>query len=176
MTTDDIVTAIMRREGWDTYTNDPVDRGGPTKWGITQKAWGDYLGRNVSPAEIAAITESQARIFYHVRYIQDPGFSRIRNDRVKAMVVDCGVHHGQRRAARWLQQAVGVRTDGIVGPKTLAAVNSAPPSATILRIATTRTRFMAGIVARDRSQIRFLRGWVHRATEFLMSEADFLDR
>ena len=34
MTDDDIIDGIIRREG-STYTNDPADPGGPTKYGIT---------------------------------------------------------------------------------------------------------------------------------------------
>jgi len=49
--------------------------------------------------------------------------NQIEDGRLRALVVDAGVNHGVRRAAKWLQRAAGVEEDGIVGPRTLAAVN-----------------------------------------------------
>ena len=55
---DDLITEIMKAEGWDKYTNDPADRGGPTKWGITLKAWSEYHGLDLTAEDIQAITYS----------------------------------------------------------------------------------------------------------------------
>ena len=86
---DDIVTDILKAEGWDAYTNDPADRGGPTKWGITQKAWADYRGHPVTEADMKSITEQQARDFYELKYIIEPKFNHL-SDMLTPMVVDCG--------------------------------------------------------------------------------------
>ena len=59
----DIIEKTMRREGWDKYTNRASDRGGPTKWGITQGAWSGYINRLATINEIKAITEAKVLRF-----------------------------------------------------------------------------------------------------------------
>ncbi len=168
---DEIITEVLRAEGWDTYTNDPVDRGGPTKWGITQAAWSEALGRPATEDDVKAITEAEARAFYRSRYVIDPRFHEL-PEKLVELVVDCGVNHGQRRAARWLQKAIGARADGVIGPKTLARAHEIPWVRTYARICAHRVRFYGEIVRRDRSQARFIGGWNNRAAKYLERLAD----
>jgi lysozyme family protein len=170
--TEQLITDILVREGWDKYTNDPNDRGGPTKWGITLAAWRDYHARPVTPAEIEKITEGQAREFYRSEYIVRPGFNKIATDDLMELVVDCGVNHGVGRAARWLQQAAKVPVDGKIGPVSLAKVNATPWLVLFLRIVGYRARFYASIVERDPTQLKYLEGWIDRAADFLDEVAD----
>lgn len=172
MSIEQLITDILVREGWDKYTNDPDDRGGPTKWGITLAAWRDYVAHAVTPAEIERLTEGQAREFYRSEYIVRPGFSKITNNDLMELVVDCGVNHGVGRAARWLQQAAKVGIDGKVGPATIAKVNSTPWLVLFLRIVGYRARFYASIVKRDPSQLKYIEGWIDRAADFLDKVAD----
>ena len=128
MTTDEIIDDILEAEG-SRYTNDPTDPGGPTKFGITLatlKRW--RLRRDqrelVTAASVRALQPKEAREIYRHFYIVDPGFDLL-PDEVQAFVVDTGVHFGPRTAARQLQAAVGVKTDGLIGMQTLGAVGSA---------------------------------------------------
>ena len=165
MTDDDIIADIIRREGSD-FTNHPADRGGPTKFGITHATLADWVGRPVAAAEVAALTEPEARAIYRARYITGLGFHRIADDALRAQVVDCAVLHGPGRAVKLLQAALGVDQDGVIGRQTLAALDHAPDVR--VRLAAHRLRRIAKIVADDPGQIVFLRGWVNRATEFLL--------
>lgn len=167
---DSIINEILRREGWGKYTNRPSDRGGPTKWGITQKAWSDYIGRPATIDDVKSITDYQARRFYRTEYIEGPNFDRIVNPLLQEFVIDCGVNHGVSRAARWLQQVIGVKADGRVGPVTLSRVNSVHPAATLLRLIGVRQRFYAQIASDQLPadpDLPNLRGWINRAAEFL---------
>lgn len=170
---DDLITDVLKAEGWDKYTNHPADRGGPTKWGITLKAWQDY-NRNpaLSESSVQGITEQEARIFYHQQYIIEPGFTNIHSDFLMACVVDAAVNHGPKRAAKWLQRAVGVQQDGDVGPKTIEAVNSAPFQPTTLKFLAYRVRFYGYLVTRNPSQAVFAHGWNNRAAKWLERLAD----
>lgn len=170
---DEIITDVLIAEGWDTYTNDPADRGGPTKWGITQKAWAEWRGRDVTPEEVAAITEPQARDFYETEYVLAPRFNHL-PERLIAMVVDCGVNHGTRRAAKWVQRAVGAKQDGIIGPKTLEAVNASNPIAVYTRVSGYRIRLYGRIVRDDPTQQKWINGWLNRAAKWLDRLADSL--
>lgn len=170
---DDIITDVLKAEGWDKYTNHPADRGGPTKWGITLQAWRDY-NRNPALSELAVqgISEAEARIFYHQKYIIEPRFSNIHSDFLLACVVDAGVNHGTKRAAKWLQRAAGVTDDGIIGPKSIAAINSAPDIVLALKFLSTRIKFYGAIVSNDHSQAVFAKGWNNRAAKWLERLAD----
>lgn len=167
MNSRDIVRRIIAREGGSKYTDIPEDRGGPTKWGITQAAWSDYKGFKAEPDDIKAITEPEAIEFYLLNYVEEPWFVYIEPPLLKELVVDCGVNHGPRRASRWLQEAVGAQTDGIVGPKTLQSLSESDPTAVFLRICAIRTRFYGSLISIDRSQAIFAKGWNRRAAEFL---------
>ena len=45
---------------------------------------------------------------------------------MRLVVFDAAVHAGPSRAIRWAQAAVGAEEDGIIGPRTLAAIQAAP--------------------------------------------------
>lgn len=172
-TIDDIITDILKAEGWDTYTNDPTDRGGPTKWGITQKAWSDYIGHEATEGVIQEISEHHARVFYEQVYVKAPRFDQL-PPLLTPMVVDCGVNHGPQTASKWVQRAVGAEADGMIGPKTLDAVTETNLLAIYLRVCAQRSRFYAEIVKRDPTQLKYLKGWINRSTKWLDRLADFL--
>ena len=180
-----IITDVLKAEGWDTYTNDPADRGGPTKWGITQKAWSGYVGFHATPADIQAITEAAARDFYEKEYVTAPKFDQLPVMLVP-LVVDCGVNHGVRAASKWVQRAVGARQDGWIGPATLATVGQQNPISVYLRVSAFRIRLYGKLVSADKQlkaardqgfnlQAKFAAGWNNRGTKFLLGLADTLD-
>lgn len=182
---EDIITDVLKAEGWDTYTNDPADRGGPTKWGITLKAWSGYRGRDCAAEDIQAITEPQARDFYEKLYVIGPKFSQLPAMLV-ALVVDCGVNHGVRAASKWVQRASGAKQDGWIGPATLLTVGQQNPISVYLRVTAFRLKLYGRLVAGDSQlrkaqlagfnlQAKFAAGWNNRGTKFLLALADTLN-
>lgn len=170
---EEIITDVLKAEGWDRYTDHPADRGGPTKWGITLRAWGEYLGQEMTPADVRAITETGAREFYRKRYVVDPHFHHL-PAKLMALIVDCGVNHGTRCATKWLQRAVGVKQDGILGPITLAKVQAAEPFRTYVLVCAFRIKLYGRLVSRDHSQAVFAAGWNNRAAKWLIFLSDQL--
>lgn len=165
-----IVDDIIRREG-SAYTEHPSDRGGATKYGITQRAWGDYWARQYVedvpvdlPAEVCDITEQHARAFYRHEHVIP--FLWITHKGLCDLAIDSSVNHGRHRTIRWLQSAAGVTVDGIVGPITTQAVN-ARPNTCYKRLLVNRLSCYASIVASDEKQAVFLRGWINRVCEFV---------
>lgn len=179
MTEDEQITEILRREGWDKYTDRPSDRGGPTKWGITLKRWSEYIRAPATPAMIQAITEKQAREFYRTEYIDGPGFGKIKDTMLRELVVDIGVNSGTETAAKWLQACAGVKVDGAIGPISIAAVNSQSPLALFARMSAARVRLYGRLTSNDPElkkvkaagwntlQAENTAGWCNRAAEFL---------
>ncbi len=168
MTNDEIIDIILKNEGG--FTNNPNDHGGATNFGITAADLGSWMGRGgpATPDEVRAMSVDTARAIYTRKYISDSGFSRIENDALRLIVVDSGVLFGVTRATKWLQEVLGVATDGRFGDQTTAALSAyGAPDKLARRVLGQRFAAIAGIVKNDTSQVTFLAGWVNRAVSLL---------
>lgn len=154
-----IIDDVLVAEG-PQQTNDPLDAGGRTQFGISEKsnpaAWAD-----------GKVTEEEAREIYARKYIKGPGFDKILDTSLRAQLVDYGVNSGPAVAIMKLQAIVGTTVDGVLGPKTLAAIHMMHPEAVSTELVKARVRMICRIVKRDPSQIKWLGGWIDRALEFL---------
>lgn len=173
MTVDELLDAVIRREGG--YVNHPADRGGPTKYGITQGTLAAWLKRPVTIAEVQGMTEAQAREIYTVRYLSGPRIDTL-PDSIVPQMFDIAVNSGPRRAVRMLQKLLSeagfpVDQDGVVGPETREAVADAEAAmgAQLLNdaLASERANFYLALATSDPTQRVFLRGWLNRAAEFV---------
>lgn len=177
MTPDQLIDDILRREG-DRYTDHPADKGGPTRYGITQETLASWRGTPVSKSEVANLTRDEARRIYYARYIQAPGFLQIVDPYLRGLAVDMGVNHGPPQAVRMMQRAAGVPVDGKLGPVTAAAINALDPRLAFRRMLAQRVRLYGQIITRDpavaqakqagiRLQAENAHGWFNRVAEFL---------
>lgn len=162
---DKLAPFILRWEGG--FVNDPVDKGGATNMGVTIGTWrsvgydkdGDG-GIDVDDLHLLDkedVIERVLRPHYWNRWRAD----EILNQSVANILVDwvwASGTHGIKRP----QRILGVTPDGIVGPKTLAAVNSMDPMELHFRIKNDRIKFIDEICQRDPSQERFRKGWMNR--------------
>lgn len=182
MTEYEIITEVMRREGWDTFTNHPADRGGPTKWGITLASWSAFIGTPATAADIQAITELGARTYYRQVHVIGPKFDQVRDPHLRELLIDAGVNHGPRHPSKWVQWAAEVEQDGMLGPISLKAINAAAPLELFLWVLAFRSRLYGRLVTRDpslkeakriglRLQAEFAEGWNNRAAAFLEEAA-----
>jgi len=175
MTNADIIENILRREG-STFTNRAGDRGGPTKFGITQSSWNDYIAHdpaNAPTRDVESLTRDMAIKSYTDVFIEPLAF--IQNVYMRELMVDSAVQHGPVRAIKWLQAAAGVTVDGVIGDETRDHVNPTSDSLAdtewqlhlynaVLR---SRIRFYGEIITRDPSQAQFAAGWLNRVVEFI---------
>jgi lysozyme family protein len=160
-----IIDEIIRREGG--FVNHVADRGGATNYGITIGTLSAWRGKQVTVNDVRNLTLAEAKKIYEHQYIIQPNFHRIENAFLREVVVDAGVHSGTRTSARWLQRAVGVTADGIIGPITLAAVNRADSRSVAAKCLAHRVRFLGNLITRDRSQAAFAAGWANRLGELI---------
>lgn len=171
MTNDEIIQQVLKFEGG--YTNDPADAGGATNYGITAADYGAFLklGRNATPAEVQAMPQSDAIAIYIAQYLTAPNFIAVTDDKLRMILVDCGVLYGTGMAGRWLQAAVGANPDGKVGKDTITALNAAIAAGKVadIRKAVVGARFKrtAEIVVNNPTQVHFLQGWINRAVGLL---------
>lgn len=156
---------ILSKEGG--YVNDPTDKGGETKFGISDKRDGladgktDVNGDGKPDTLIKELTSEQAGEIYFRDY-WSPAFCSDWPDGISLIVFDAAVQHGVKKAITLLQDAVGVKADGIVGPKTTAAVIGADPEWLLTRYLIRRSRYYADIIKSNSAQGKFLSGWFNR--------------
>lgn len=165
MTLDQIIDATIKAEGG--YVNDPADRGGSTKYGITERVAraNGYVGN------MRDLPLQTARDIYFHEYATKPGFVSFPSQ-VAAELFDTGVNMGTATATKFLQRAVnalagsGIAVDGKMGPATRSAVNtylqSRGNAVDILVKALNGlqcTRYIE-IVEANPSQRKFINGWI----------------
>lgn len=160
-----IIDELIEREGG--YVNHPSDRGGPTKYGITQKTLAAWRGHPVTAEDVQNLSEDEARQIYTTEYVSKPGFDKVQDPLLRELLIDCGVNHGPGRAVGWLQLAVGATSDGVMGPKSWAAMAEVPARQIYKHVLAARIVFYGRIVNKRRSQADFIEGWNRRAAEFL---------
>lgn len=159
------IAFVLGKEGG--YVNDPTDKGGETKYGISDKRDGiadgmtDVDGDNKPDTRIKDLTLEQASQIYFRDYWY-PSYCTDWPDGISLLVFDSAVQHGAKKAISLLQDAVGVTADGIVGPKTTVAVISADPEWLLTRYLLRRARYYADIIKANPSQAKYLNGWFNR--------------
>ncbi|MBV2125755.1 MAG: peptidoglycan-binding protein [Candidatus Thiodiazotropha sp. (ex Ctena orbiculata)] len=141
---------VLAMEGG--FVNDPNDRGGLTKFGISQKSFPDL--------DIENLTREQAEVIYREKYWNLVRCNELPGAYAVALF-GAAVNHGQFQAVRLMQQALRVKTDGINGPITQSAARR-QGGAGLIRFLAIRARFYTDITLADSSQARFLNGWFRR--------------
>jgi lysozyme family protein len=116
---DDALAHTLEFEGG--YSNNPADPGGPTMCGVTLATYSAFLGREATVVELKAIPQEHLLAIYGQHY-----WDACRCDDLPggldACVFDFSVNSGAYKAIKALQALAGAKQDGVVGPKTLAAV------------------------------------------------------
>lgn len=154
------VEKVLEHEGG--FVNHPADRGGATNWGITQKTYEQFIGRPVTVDEIRRMPKGNAVAIYKQNY-----WDAVRGDEIKSYAIaftlfDQGVNRGPKRAIKQAQKIMGLYQDGVIGPKTLQAINSIPEKDFLNSYLSESEKAYRSIVNANPSQQVFLRGWLKR--------------
>jgi len=158
MSFDSALQFVLGFEGG--FSDHPRDPGGRTNLGVTQRtldaARRAHPGWNL-PADVANLRKPQAASIYREEY-----WDAVKGDflppGVALIVFDAAVNQGPARAKKWLQEAAGATVDGVIGPKTLEAVDEASSLALIREVATLR----ALAYVQTGNMATFGRGWMRR--------------
>jgi len=129
------------------YVNDPGDPGGETKYGISKRAYPDV--------DIAGLTQDDAKAIYQRDY-WDPHHCDAMPWAVGWVFFDCAVNHGAHEAIKWLQGALSLPVDGVLGPQTLAAVGRVSDALSAARDITIARDEFASVLPNYQT---FRRGW-----------------
>lgn len=181
---DSLLPYILKFEGG--FVNDPADAGGATNKGVTIATWrqvgydkdGDG---DIDVDDLKLLTDADVRN----RVLKPHYWDRWKGDRIKSqgvanILVDW-VWGSGKHGIVIPQRLLGVVPDGIVGEKTLAAINAADPRQLFDTIFEARKKFLHDItnqsVAKYERKIgrkateaelkkhtnkRFIKGWLNR--------------
>ena len=145
------------------YTNDENDRGGATNFGITHYDAKKYLGYT---GDMRDFKKSDAEKIYEKVYYRGNHIDKITDDRVALSIFDWAVNSGGKgiKKAQIVANKFGANLiiDGIIGKKTLEAINAIDPAAFLKEYHEMQRTFCKNLAARDSSQEGFLKGWLNR--------------
>jgi lysozyme family protein len=136
------------------YVDDPTDRGGETKYGISKKAYPNE--------DIKNLTIERAKQLYIQDYVK-PCKADLLNKDIQYAHFDAAVNHGVKGAAKILQRASGVKDDGIIGKITLKACENL----SLERYLLFRAFYYMEIVGNNPSQYKYIKGWANRLKHIL---------
>jgi lysozyme family protein len=153
--------SMIRNEGGYVLHTVPGDRGGMTYAGIARNAHPDWPGWAAIDAGGTPETEA-IRAFYRERFWQPIRGDEIVSQPIARNIFDFAVNAGVTTAVRLAQIVVGTTPDGKLGPRTLAAINDFDPEKFVLAYALAKIARYRDIVTRDRTQQKFLLGWINR--------------
>jgi lysozyme family protein len=160
---------VLRLEGG--YVNHPLDKGGPTKYGVILSVWRQYgydkdEDGDIDEEDIKLLTEEDARQITRKIFWDYFQADKITNQSVAEFIVDWGYNSGRKTAAKKLQRVLNIDVDGIVGANTLRAINNGNQRELFNDLKASRLAFIESIVARKPDQKVFYRGWKNRINSF----------
>jgi lysozyme family protein len=159
---DDSFARLIQSEGG--YVFDKNDAGGETNLGVTKAAWASYLGRAIQDGEMKALTVDVVKPFYKKMYWDKMHCDDLPKG-LDYAAFDFAVNAGVGQSSKFIQRSVGAKDDGSIGPATLAAVAKADPRMLLLGFTNQKVLFYRGLVEKNATQEKFLKGWLARATE-----------
>lgn len=154
-----IVPFILSWEGG--FANDPDDTGGATNKGITIGTFREVFGKDKTVNDLKHITDAQWMAVLKKKFWDRWLADRIESQAVANMLVDWTWHSGSY-GIKIPQRILGVKIDGVVGEKTLAAVNAADPKSLFEELKEERKAYLTRQTVVSPRKRKFLNGWMNR--------------
>lgn len=151
---------MLRDEGGFVLHNVAGDRGGQTYAGIARNMhpkWPGWVAVDAGKTPASQLVFD----FYRANFWDDVCGDQITQQEVASDIFNFYVNTG--RPAKVLAQVViGATPDGVFGSRTVDAINGHDPEKFILAYALAKITRYRDIVQRDRTQGKFLLGWINR--------------
>lgn len=141
-------------------SRDQADKGGLTKWGISQRSY--------PRLDIANLTKEEALNIYETDFWNKYLLSLITSQLIANQLFVLIVNIGGYRAIKIIQLAVARRgmkitIDGIIGRETIDAINMCNPFSLSESMRVAECNYYLNIVDENPSQDIFFKGWIRRA-------------
>lgn len=131
------------------YVNDPDDPGGETNFGISKRSYPNEDIKNMTKERASQIYWDDFWLVCNCDSMQLAA---------SIQMLDAAVNHGISRAKKILQQALNVVVDGVVGNKTLLAMQQMDNNDILLRYLGYRMKYFLSLPTFN----TFGKGWMDR--------------
>lgn len=142
------------------FSDDPLDPGKATKYGISQKAYPNEY--------IEGLTIDRAKFLYKRDYWDKIKGDDIIDQKVAELLFDSSVNVGIKQAVLLAQRVANVEDDGIIGKNTIAALNALNAPDFMNAFAVRKIAYYVDIVKRKPSQKIYLLGWIDRTLKSVL--------
>ena len=159
---------VLEHEGG--WADHPRDPGGATMKGVTLATYRRHYGAGRTKDELRHIPDYQVSQIYRSGYWDTVRGADLPGG-LDYAVFDFSVNSGPRRAAKFLQRALGVVADGVVGEQTLKAAKKQPESIIIRDLCRARLSWLGGLSTWG----AFGRGWTRRVEGVQASALKMID-
>ena len=136
-----------------------------TMKGVTLETYRRYFGRQKTCKELRGISNAEWEYIFKEGYWNRWHGDSINNQAIANLLVDwcwgSGVY-----GIKLPQRVLGVKDDGIVGVKTLAAINDYPDQEELFNKLWARRKQHFEDLAKTHNRAKFLRGWLRRLDGF----------
>ena len=169
-----LIPHIIKWEGGSKYTNDPLDRGGATKYGVTigtlqELKYDTNRDGKVNVEDVKALQLEDFKKILKSQYWDKWQADMINNQSLANLLVDWTWGSGVN-GIKIPQRILGVTADGVVGEKTINALNGANQRYIYNKVWQARKEFYEKIVKNNPSQSKWLKGWLNRLNDLKFSD------
>ncbi len=154
------------------FVNDPDDSGGPTKFGVTKRAYEFWIGHKVDISEIKNMTKETAERFYLETYWGPLHCDKILNYAKATAIFSSAVLYGLGTTAFLVQKTCNrmgamLKIDGQLGDKSIKVLNDFGDAGFINSFHETIVSRIDWIVGSRPKDLKYRQGWINRANRLL---------
>ena len=135
-----------------------------TMKGITLSVFRSFYGQGKTCKDLQNITDEQWNKIFKEGYWDKWKADQINSQPIANLLVDWFWHSGMN-GIKYPQEILGVKQDGIVGEKTIKAINASEPSELFTKLWQRRKEHLCHL-AESPSKSQFLDGWLNRLNDF----------
>lgn len=161
------IDLVLKHEGG--FVDHPSDPGGATNLGITYNLFKLYSKALRLPQVVDSLrrlAKDQAKIIYINEFWEPMRGDDFKDQQLANIVFDGFVNMGNK-AIRILQKELSLKTDGIIGNKSIEAINSADARELFNAYKDARIKFYIDLVKRKPELGVFKNGWMNRINSFI---------
>lgn len=142
--------------------DDPIDPGGRTNQGVIQREFSGWLKKNGRPVrDVFTMTDAERDAIYWQNYGQRIRFNELPPG-VDIAVGDGAINSGPGQSIKWLQRALGLNADGVLGDTTMQAVLDYPDhDVLVAKYIQIRETFLRHL----KTFYHFGKGWLSRTAQ-----------
>lgn len=149
------------------YSNDPCDRGGATMCGVTLATYTSYrCKRGYKTTSISELMKIRFEEWCDI--LKSMYWDRCRGDEINSQMIAVAITDwiwgSGITGIKRVQKILGIPADGVMGARSLAAINGAPQQQLFNSIQNARNRFHAAIARPGSHNAKFLKGWNRRVS------------